>query len=446
MSNSNSGAGAGGAASVAEEVAGLDRLLTRLALTEDAKLEKVLSKLLPLAISRLASPHEASRKKPPHPPLPPPPPHPPPPLPPLSPLPLPHPLPGIPSQRASPWYTQTWRFSAPHQQAAAVPVLLRGIASRAAAHQDMLLRCALHGLLRYGSPRGVGPGPEAQQLAATPGSSRRLLLTAGVGAAGAGTAAESSGVAVAGGAGAGSAAEAGEAAGGKAEAADAAGTGGGAAGKAAAAPSPDMRVWLEFCLQVMLLPASLSAAAAAAANAGAAQGQGGAAVGLAAGGRGAAVGAGGAGAELNVAGQQGGPTQTSTLLRTLTFTILLFPLSPSSSPNSHSPSRPLVCTADGGAELPGRHQGACPCVLPAPCAGRVGGVEGDGGDGGIGGDGVGAGMEGELRLLGAFVRSIAAANAFPGTLHVIFYARSLTAWDGGMAARQRRKRLTGIAG
>ncbi|CAI7881148.1 unnamed protein product [Closterium sp. NIES-53] len=405
MSNSNSGAGAGGAASVAEEVAGLDRLLTRLALTEDAKLEKVLSKLLPLAISRLASPHEASRKKPPHPPLPPPPPHPPPPLPPLSPLPLPHPLPGIPSQRASPWYTQTWRFSAPHQQAAAVPVLLRGIASRAAAHQDMLLRCALHGLLRYGSPRGVGPGPEAQQLAATPGSSRRLLLTAGVGAAGAGTAAESSGVAVAGGAGAGSAAEAGEAAGGKAEAADAAGTGGGAAGKAAAAPSPDMRVWLEFCLQVMLLPASLSAAAAAAANAGAAQGQGGAAVGLAAGGRGAAVGAGGAGAELNVAGQQGGPTQ---------------------------------------------HQGACPCVLPAPCAGRVGGVEGDGGDGGIGGDGVGAGMEGEvavkLRLLGAFVRSIAAANAFPGTLHVIFYARSLTAWDGGMAARQRRKRLTGIAG
>lgn len=46
-----------------EEVASLDRLLTRLALTEDDKLEKVLSKLLPLAIARLASPHEASRKK-----------------------------------------------------------------------------------------------------------------------------------------------------------------------------------------------------------------------------------------------------------------------------------------------------------------------------------------------------------------------------------------------
>ena len=47
----------------AEEVAQLDRLLLRLALTEDSKLEKVLSKLLPAAITRLASPHDASRQK-----------------------------------------------------------------------------------------------------------------------------------------------------------------------------------------------------------------------------------------------------------------------------------------------------------------------------------------------------------------------------------------------
>ena len=46
-----------------EEVATLDRYLLRLGLTEDDKLQKVLSKLLPLVIGRLASPHEASRKK-----------------------------------------------------------------------------------------------------------------------------------------------------------------------------------------------------------------------------------------------------------------------------------------------------------------------------------------------------------------------------------------------
>ncbi|CAI5476237.1 unnamed protein product [Closterium sp. Yama58-4] len=160
----------------------------------------------------------------------------------------------------------------PEEQAAAVPVLLRGIASRAAAHQDMLLRCALQGLLRYGSPRGVGSGPEEQQLAAT----FSWLVSSPAAAAAAAGAAESSKVAAAGGA-----AEAGEAAGGKTDAAEA----------------------------VMLLPASLSAAAAAAATAGGAQSQAGAAAGLVAGGRGAAVGAGGAGAEANVAGQQGGPAQ-----------------------------------------------------------------------------------------------------------------------------------------
>ena len=46
-----------------EEVATLDRYLLRLGLTEDDKLQRVLSKLLPLIIGKLASPHEASRKK-----------------------------------------------------------------------------------------------------------------------------------------------------------------------------------------------------------------------------------------------------------------------------------------------------------------------------------------------------------------------------------------------
>jgi hypothetical protein len=47
----------------AEDLATLDRLLTRLALTEDAQLEKVLSKLLPLALSRLGSSHAPTRSK-----------------------------------------------------------------------------------------------------------------------------------------------------------------------------------------------------------------------------------------------------------------------------------------------------------------------------------------------------------------------------------------------
>lgn len=50
-------------ASAAEEAAVLDRFLTRLALTEEDKLEKVLSKLLPVAIQNLASPHEFTKKK-----------------------------------------------------------------------------------------------------------------------------------------------------------------------------------------------------------------------------------------------------------------------------------------------------------------------------------------------------------------------------------------------
>ncbi|CAM6029521.1 unnamed protein product [Sphagnum balticum] len=45
------------------EEAVLDRMLTRLALTQDTQLEKVLSKLLPLAISRLGSSHHPTRLK-----------------------------------------------------------------------------------------------------------------------------------------------------------------------------------------------------------------------------------------------------------------------------------------------------------------------------------------------------------------------------------------------
>jgi hypothetical protein len=45
----------------ATEEAFLDRMLTRLALTE--QLEKVLSKLLPLAVSRLGSSHHPTKMK-----------------------------------------------------------------------------------------------------------------------------------------------------------------------------------------------------------------------------------------------------------------------------------------------------------------------------------------------------------------------------------------------
>ncbi|CAI7781424.1 unnamed protein product [Closterium sp. NIES-53] len=513
------GAGAGGVASVAEEVAGLDRLLTRLALTEDAKLEKVLSKLLPLAISRLASPHEASRKKVMemlahinkrvrgasaiHLPLSdllalycsatatPPAPSPsststtttPAPL-----LPAPHPLTA---SFALVYTDMAFQRATPEEQAAAVPVLLRGIASRAAAHQDMLLRCALHGLLRYGSPRGVGSGPEEQQLAATyswlvssPAAAAAGTADAGASAAGAGVA-ESTKVAAAG-----AVSEGGEAAGGKAEAADAAGTGGGAAGKAAAAPSPDMRVWLEFCLQVMLLPASLSAAAAAAANAGVAQGQGGAAVGLAAGGRGAAVGAGGAGAELNAAGQQGGPRQPPLSDHPgLSLAQLHRVLGPAPSSSAASPvtaASPvalnlippdavaqrkvavlnflagikapahacyvlwLVASTDSnervnrrGEELMKRHGGAVDLESDRLVAAMMRLYQGTPTSdpkqpqtAALAAAAVPAASAAvKLRLLGAFVRSIAAANAFPGTLHVIFDAIY------GLGASTRSKQL-----
>ncbi|KAJ7569419.1 hypothetical protein O6H91_01G077400 [Diphasiastrum complanatum] len=55
--------GSSNASSGAEEEAMVERLLTRLALTDDAKLEKVLAKLLPFAISLLASSHNPTRVK-----------------------------------------------------------------------------------------------------------------------------------------------------------------------------------------------------------------------------------------------------------------------------------------------------------------------------------------------------------------------------------------------
>ncbi|GLI60137.1 hypothetical protein VaNZ11_002209, partial [Volvox africanus] len=54
---------AAAAAAAAEEVAGLDRVLTRLALTDDDKLEKVLQRLIPLVIGQLKSPHPATFNK-----------------------------------------------------------------------------------------------------------------------------------------------------------------------------------------------------------------------------------------------------------------------------------------------------------------------------------------------------------------------------------------------
>ncbi|KXZ47234.1 hypothetical protein GPECTOR_37g240 [Gonium pectorale] len=50
-------------ASAAEEVAGLDRVLTRLALTDDDKLQPVLTRLIPAVLDQLKSPHDAVRKK-----------------------------------------------------------------------------------------------------------------------------------------------------------------------------------------------------------------------------------------------------------------------------------------------------------------------------------------------------------------------------------------------
>jgi proteasome component ECM29 len=46
-----------------EEVAGLDRVLNRLALTEEDALPQVLGRLIPAVIRQLKSPHEATRKK-----------------------------------------------------------------------------------------------------------------------------------------------------------------------------------------------------------------------------------------------------------------------------------------------------------------------------------------------------------------------------------------------
>lgn len=46
-----------------EELAGLDRVLSRLATTDEDKLEKVLSKLVPTVIGMLKTPHDLSRKK-----------------------------------------------------------------------------------------------------------------------------------------------------------------------------------------------------------------------------------------------------------------------------------------------------------------------------------------------------------------------------------------------
>ena len=50
-------------ATEAEEVASLDRVLTKLALTDEDKLERVLSKLLPRVIEQLSTLHDGTRKK-----------------------------------------------------------------------------------------------------------------------------------------------------------------------------------------------------------------------------------------------------------------------------------------------------------------------------------------------------------------------------------------------
>lgn len=51
------------ASNVQAEVDALDRILTRLALTDESQLEALLSKLLPMVIERLSHPEEPIRKK-----------------------------------------------------------------------------------------------------------------------------------------------------------------------------------------------------------------------------------------------------------------------------------------------------------------------------------------------------------------------------------------------
>jgi len=154
-----------------EELDELDRVLTRLALTEEANLEKVVKKLLPLAVDRLSTPHKAVQVKV---------------LGMLShinkrvkgqkdiKLPLeallglfcrrPPPLPMV-RNFALVYVEMAAQRATPDQRLAIVPHLLEGIASKPAAQRDMLLRLAAGGLAQLNGPGAPRQGDDADEAA-----------------------------------------------------------------------------------------------------------------------------------------------------------------------------------------------------------------------------------------------------------------------------------------
>eukprot|EP00897_Mesotaenium_endlicherianum_P005671 jgi/Mesen1/5131/ME000255S04109 len=174
------------APSAAEEAVTLDRLLTRLALTENDNLEKVLAKLLPFTIMRLGSPHQTSRTKvmemlahinkrvreQPH----------------IA-LPLRDLLalytskqeqPQLPAQGqqqqgqqqqqppmvrnfALVYAEMAFERAPTDDQLAVLPQLLEGVAERSQPHADILLRCAGLGVEHFGSRAGVPSSADLEQ-------------------------------------------------------------------------------------------------------------------------------------------------------------------------------------------------------------------------------------------------------------------------------------------
>lgn len=149
----------------AEETA-LDSLLTRLALTEDAKLQRVLSKLLPLALSHLASPYEGPRKKVlemlghinkrvrdhAHIQLP---------LDALLDLYLPSTAPPLVSNFSVVYVEMAFERASQDARLAVLPRLLEGVAARPPAHQGILMRLVALGLEAFGGKQRL---PEEEKL------------------------------------------------------------------------------------------------------------------------------------------------------------------------------------------------------------------------------------------------------------------------------------------
>ncbi|GBG83689.1 hypothetical protein CBR_g37490 [Chara braunii] len=143
-----------------EEEEALDTLLTRLALTDESKLERVLSKLLPLIIGRLQSPHQTTKKKvlemlshinkrvkgQSHIKLP---------FKELLDLYMDNGTAPIVKNFAIVYLEMALERVSDQERLTVVPSLLDGLSGRPGQHQDMLLLMAIEGLQQYGSERGV---------------------------------------------------------------------------------------------------------------------------------------------------------------------------------------------------------------------------------------------------------------------------------------------------